>query len=48
MAAGSDEVVSGGQAVPPTQSIGGRSRTPLSSLPPPLVGTQPLGNGGRV
>ena len=48
MAAGSDEVASGGQAVPPTQSIGGRSRTPLRSLPPPSVGTQPLGNGGHV
>ena len=48
MAAGSGEVASGGQAVPPTQSIGGRSRTPLRSLPPPSVGTQPLGTGGRV
>ena len=47
-AAGSDEVVSGGQAMPPTQSIGGRSRTPLGSLPPPSVGIQPLGTGGRV
>ena len=48
MAAGNDEEVSGGQAVPPTQSIGGRSRTPLRSLPPPSVGTQPLGTGGRI
>ena len=48
MAAGSDEVASGGQAVPLTQSIGGRSRTPLRSLPPPSVGTQPLGTGGHV
>ena len=48
MAAGSDEVASGGQAVPPTQSIGGRSRTPLRNLPPPSVGTQLLGTGGRV
>ena len=48
MAAGSGEVASGGQVVPPTQSIGGRSRTPLRSLPPPSVGTQPLGTGGRV
>ena len=48
MAARSDEVVSGGQAMPLTQSIGGRSRTPLRSLPPPSISTQPLGNGGRV
>ena len=48
MAAGSDKVVSEGQAVLPTQSIGGRSRTPLRSLPPPSVGTQPLGTGGCV
>ena len=48
MAAGSDEVVSGGQAMPLTRSTGGRSHTPLRSLPPPLVGTQLLGTGGRV
>ena len=46
MAAESDGVASGGQAVSLTQSIGGRSHTPLGSLPPPSVGIQPLGTGG--
>ena len=48
MAAESDEVASGGQAVPPTQSIGGRSRTPSRSLPPPLDGTRLCGTGEHV
>ena len=48
MAARGDEVVSEGQAMLPTQSIGGRSRTPLRSLLPPSVGTQLLGTGGCV
>ena len=48
MAAGNDEEASGGQAMPPTQRIGGRSRTPFRSLPPPSVSTQLLGIGGRV
>ena len=48
MAAGSDDVVSEGQAVLPTQSIGGRSRTSLRSLPPPSVSTQLLGTAGCV
>ena len=48
MVARSDVVVSGGQAVPPTQSTGGRSRTLLRSLPPPSVGTRPPGTDGRA
>ena len=45
---GSDVAESGGQAAPPTRSIGGRSHTPSKSLLPPSVGTRLPGTGGRV
>ena len=48
MAAGNDEVTSGGQVVLLTQSTGGRSHTPLRSSPPPSAGIQLLGTGGHA
>ena len=48
MAAGSDEVASGGQAMPPIRSTGGRSRTLSRSSPLPSVGTRLLGTGGHA
>ena len=48
MVDGSDVTASEGQAVPPTQSTGGRSRILSRSLPPPLVGIRPPGTDGRA
>ena len=45
MAAENGELMSAKQVMPPTQSTGGRPRTPLRSSPPPSVGIQPLGTG---
>ena len=48
MVDGSDITASEGQAVPLTQSTGGRSRILSRSLPPPSVGTQPPGTDGHA
>ena len=45
MAAEGGEEASAGQVGPPTQSTGGRPRTPLRNSPPPSVGIQPPGTG---